>query len=183
MTTDKHQICDNFDNWKTQFDYPDFPEKIKQCIIETIENNLSRCLDPVKAKGQCLRVSDELMLNLADQGLRPFVECKIVHTRQPKPHFWVYINGWHIDLTAKQFDPQEPCPKILKDDEVNVENLFVVKKGRGKVLYKLVPFQEKSVFVFEIKRIARLLKINKMWSNVKTAYSIISSLKLKKILE
>lgn len=27
-------------------------------------------------------------------------------------HAWVYVDGWNIDLTARQFDKDAPCPKI-----------------------------------------------------------------------
>lgn len=132
------------------------PETIRQCVEETIAANISTCLDPVKAKGHCLRMSDLLMLNLAEAGKKPFVDCKIIHTKKPYPHFWIYVDGWHIDLTAKQFNPDEPCPKIWKDEDCNLNSLYTVERGKGTVLFKLVPFNNKAVPAYSITVINRI---------------------------
>jgi hypothetical protein len=136
----------------------ELPETIKKCVDETIAANVSTCLDPVKAKGHCLRMSDVLMLNLAEAGKKPFIDCKIIHTKKPYPHFWIYVDGWHIDLTAKQFNPDEPCPKIWKDEDYNVSGLYSVERGRGTVLFKLVPFKKKSVTTYSMVVINRIAK-------------------------
>ncbi|WP_147205816.1 hypothetical protein [Segetibacter aerophilus] len=136
----------------------ELPESIRQCVEETIAANPSNCLDPIKAKGHCLRISDLLMLNLAEQGKKPFVDCKIIHTKKPYPHFWIYVDGWHIDLTARQFDPNAPCPKIWKDEDCNLSSLYSVERGRGTVLFKLVPFMRKSAPAYSISFISRIAK-------------------------
>lgn len=137
------KIWDELNNCDVSIEYPDLPEAIRQSIETTITNNISRCIDPVKAKGQCLRMSDELMLNLSEAGKKAFIDCKIVFTRHPQPHFWIYVDGFHIDLTARQFNPHAPCPKIWKQNSSH--NLYSVEKGKGLVLYHLVPFKEGTV--------------------------------------
>ncbi|MCW3080802.1 hypothetical protein [Segetibacter sp.] len=136
----------------------ELPETIRQCVEETIAANVATCLDPLKAKGHCLRMSDLLMLNLAEAGKKPFVDCKIIHTKKPHPHFWLYVDGWHIDLTAKQFNPDAPCPKIWKDEDCNLSSLYAVERGKGTVLFKLVPFKEKSVPAYSTAVISRIWK-------------------------
>lgn len=136
----KSRIWDNLNNCELAFEYPDLPEDIKKSIEKTIERNIPQCLDPAKAKGHCLRISNELMLTLAEAGKKPFVDCKIIHARNPQPHFWILVDGWHIDLTARQFNTGERCPKIWKHEEVNVKDIYFVEKGKGLVLFQLVPF-------------------------------------------
>jgi hypothetical protein len=151
-TWDDANICE------LMIQYPELPETIRQSIEETISNNASRCLDPIKAKGQCLRMSDELMLNLSERGTEAFADSKIIFTKKPYPHFWIYVDGWHIDLTARQFDPEAPCPKIWKGDEISSSNLYYVEKGKGLVLFQLVPFNQRSKAVNSIQRLSLFLK-------------------------
>jgi hypothetical protein len=160
MTSTRPGIWDNLNNCQLQFDYPDLPETIRKCVEETIAANISICLDPKKAKGQCLRISDLLMLNLAEVGKRPFIDCKIIHTKKPHPHFWIFVDGWHIDLTAIQFNPKEPCPKIWKNEGFNPTGLYTVERGRGKVLFQLVPFSQQQLAVYPIRGLLRVLKQN-----------------------
>jgi hypothetical protein len=146
------------------------PETIRQCVEETIVANTFTCLDPLKAKGHCLRMSHLLMLNLAEEGKRPFVDCKIIHTKKPYPHFWIYVDGWHIDLTAKQFSPDQPCPKIWKDEDCNLTSLYTVERGKYTVLFKLVPFKDSSVSVYSIVVINRIVKqaLKKRYNDLKS---------------
>lgn len=133
-------IWDHLNNCELAFNCPDLPEEIKRSVEETIKRNIPQCLDPIKAKGHCLRLSNELMLNLANEGKLPFVDCKIVFTKRPQPHFWILVDGWHIDLTARQFNAYEPCPKIWKYELSDEKILYSVEKGKGLILFKLVPF-------------------------------------------
>jgi hypothetical protein len=55
------------------------------------------------------------MYNLSEEGkdlINPFINCKIIYRKRQQPDFWLFVDGWHIDLTAKQFDPDESCPKV-----------------------------------------------------------------------
>lgn len=152
------KIWDDFNNCELTIEHADLPETVRQIVEETIANNTSQCLDPIKAKGQCLRMSDELMLNLSQVGKRPFIDCKIIHTKKPYPHFWLFVEGWHIDLTARQFNPHEPCPKIWKQKEINSNSLYSVEKGKGLVLFQLVPFREGVIPLNSRQRLSLFLK-------------------------
>jgi hypothetical protein len=157
MTSTAPRIWDILNNCELKLEYPDLPETIRQSVEETMLKNISRCLDPIKAKGNCLRISDELMLNLSEVGKKPFIDCKIIHAKKPQPHFWIFVDGWHIDLTARQFDPKEPCPKIWKHEEIDSSSLYTVEKGKGPVLFKLVPFDTGITPVSSIGRLTRVL--------------------------
>ncbi len=141
------KVWDNFQNCELKIEVPDLPDWIIKGVEETIVGNYSQCLDPVKAKGNCLRVSNQLMYNLSEVGkdlVKPFDNCKILHTKKPQPHFWIFVDGWHIDLTARQFNENERCPKIWKDGEINVKNVYSVEKGKSSVLFYLAPFEKEK---------------------------------------
>jgi hypothetical protein len=158
MTRETLKIWDNLNNCELTFDYPDIPETIKHVIEETISKNALQCLDPVKAKGNCLRISDQLMMNLYEVGKKPFVDCKIIFAKKPHPHFWILVDDWHIDLTARQFNPKEPCPKIWKHQEADSNSFYSVEKGKGLVLFQLVPLNASPKPVNIFKSLFHLLK-------------------------
>jgi len=154
MSSKKH----NF-NIKTTVEYFETPDWIQQSIENTIAKNGSRCLDPKGSKGHCLRISDELMWNLVELGKKkPFVECRIIHRRKPDPHFWISVDGLHIDLTARQFDPEEPCPKIWREENASAKELYAVEKGKGLILFQLVPLNAKQSTFSKIRPLFRTLK-------------------------
>jgi hypothetical protein len=173
MIPEKLRISDSIDNSHLKVEYPELPEAIMNVVEETIANN-SRCLDPDKARGRCLQISHELIFNLAMIGKTPFTETKLVFTQKPNPHFWIYIDGWHIDLTARQFNPFEPCPKVWKHDTSESGGLYNVVKGKGLVLFKLVPFDKKTNLAHNI---------NEIFVSLKTKQSRLVALILKKLNE
>ena len=166
----KNNVVERTQQGELKVLYPDLPEWIAEVVKETIAKNSSQCLDPVKAKGNCLRMSDQLLYNLSEvnkEAIVPFVNCKIMFRKKPHPHFWLLVDGWHIDLTAKQFDRNEPCPKIWRDGETNLGNVYTVEKGRDMVLFYLTPFKygkakkprhihQISSFIFLLKKFIRL---------------------------
>ena len=152
------KIWDDLNNHELTIEHPELPETIRQSVEETILNNPSRCLDPVKAKGQCLRMSDELMLSLAERGKEAFLDSKIIFTKKPYPHFWIMVDGWHIDLTARQFNSNEPCAKIWKHNEKSSHDLYFVQKGHALVLFQLVPFNESKIPAKSIKGFSLILR-------------------------
>ncbi|HEX8378582.1 MAG TPA: hypothetical protein VF602_12255 [Pedobacter sp.] len=161
MNTEKLTISNSTTNsFDLKVEYPELPEAILKVVEETITNN-SKCLDPDKAKGRCLQISHELIFNLAIIGKTPFTECKLIFKPKPHPHFWVYVEGWHIDLTARQFNPFEQCPKIWKHEKSESKGLYNVVRGKGLVLFKLVPFDKKIDFFWYVKSFFYLLKARK----------------------
>jgi hypothetical protein len=151
-------IGEEVNNSKIEADYCGIPRMIRRCIDETIKENRSQCLDPIKAKGNCLRISHELMFKLSEVGKSPFVDCKIIHSKKPYPHFWLLVEGWHIDLTAKQFNSQESCPKIWKHETVLADTLYTVEKGKGEVLFKLVPLNREEVPSYRMPKLVEFLR-------------------------
>lgn len=157
----KSKLWDNVQNCEVKIEIADLPEWIKEGIETTIAKNILECLDPVKAKGNCLRMSDQLMYNLYEVGkesISPFINCKILYSIKPRPHFWLFIDGWHIDLTARQFNPNESCPKIWKDGEMHLKDIYSVEKGKYPVLFYLTPFKKNLDPVNRISNLVRSLK-------------------------
>ncbi|HEY0056349.1 MAG TPA: hypothetical protein VGB63_13420 [Pedobacter sp.] len=166
MPPEIFKIQEELNEKDSNFDHTELPEDIRQIVKETIVDNWLRCLDPEKSKGRCLQVSHELMNNLAAIGKIPFVHSKLVFRHQPKPHFWLYVDGFHIDLTARQFSPLEQCPKVWKLEDFDSSEYYYVERGRGLVLFKLVPFNKKSFFA----NVARGIFLSS-WNKSKTIAS------------
>jgi hypothetical protein len=155
MIKNIRRIPDN----STIVEYLETLDWIQQSIEKTISKNSLRCFDPQGSKGHCLRISDELMWNLVELGKKkPFVECKIIHRRKPNPHFWVCVDGLHIDLTARQFDPEEPCPKIWREEKALSKGLYSVEKGKGLILFQLIPLYPNHDALSKLKPAYRALK-------------------------
>jgi hypothetical protein len=66
------------------------------------------------ALGNCVIASDELLFYI-DQKLGNICDGYINGVLDYKGkgfHNWAVVEGYCIDLTARQFDEKEPCPKI-----------------------------------------------------------------------
>jgi hypothetical protein len=124
---------------------------MKPYITTAIQKTLTEdCKDPVKVKGKCMMVSFQLFNNLVELGnLKPYEQVKILHAKNPKPHFWVWVEGYHIDLTAKQFEESEECPKIWIND--TRKDLYEVRKGKGEVLFRLKKMGKNKNILSKIK--------------------------------
>ncbi len=159
MLSEIQKIQDDKNEIDLKLDHTELPEAIWQVVKETIDDNRLRCLDPKKSIGRCLQVSHELMNNLAAIGKTPFVDSKIIFRKTPKPHFWIAVDGFHIDLTARQFNPLEQCPKVWKQEDFDTSDYYYVVRGRGLTLFKLVPFNKSSFFVFTVRQLIFRYKI------------------------
>jgi hypothetical protein len=69
------------------------------------------------ALGNCVKASDELLIK-CDELLDDDCDGYLDGTADYKGfghHYWAVIEGYCIDLTARQFDENEKCPKIYKN--------------------------------------------------------------------
>lgn len=158
MLSEQLQTDDAINSSELELDSTELPEAILQVVNETIANNNSKCLDPINSRGRCLQMSHELMHNLAAIGKIPFVDSKLLFRQKPKPHFWLCVDGFHIDLTARQFNPFEQCPKVWKQENLDSSEYFYVVKGKGLVLFRLIPFNKRLFFENQIRIILRSSK-------------------------
>ena len=61
------------------------------------------------SRGKCVDASTELLFQLDEMYGFPvngYVDG------DDTPHHWTVVEGWCIDLTSRQFNESDPCPKI-----------------------------------------------------------------------
>lgn len=93
----------------TIHDLPDYAQK----AIEVVLKKHPEYNTPDGAWGECVTATDELLF-ACDIIADKIVDGFMTGTDEPEHHHWAVIEGICVDLTAKQFNPHEPCPKIWK---------------------------------------------------------------------
>lgn len=94
--------------------YDELPEWIKDPIRRLLYANPDFA-DPVECADQCLYASTtliELIREVMPEGTD-------IGTEGDFWHAFVKVDKWFIDLTARQFDPNQDCPKIWTDPNEN----------------------------------------------------------------
>jgi hypothetical protein len=92
-------------------DYTELLEAINSVLI-----NHPEYLSAFGAKARCVDASTELLFKLDEMKGYPingYVDGNDI------PHNWAVVENWCVDLTARQFDVNAPCPKIW----VNIRNV------------------------------------------------------------
>lgn len=99
---------------------PDYLQKaIRQVLTKHPEYKDAKGCD-----GKCIYASDNLLFTCDDlldgdpNDSDTLCDGILAGTQNykgtGKPHHWAEIEGYGVDLTARQFDKNEPCPKIWK---------------------------------------------------------------------
>ena len=83
------------------------PDPIDQAIKSVLSTD-PQYADPKDCVDCCVMASNQLIDELNKLG----ISGKLVGHYH---HAWVLVDDYNIDLTARQFDPNEPCPKIWKN--------------------------------------------------------------------
>lgn len=84
-----------------------FPIELYEPILEVLKSN-THFFDPLLCEGFCISATHQLLM-LVYLSLR--IKGSMIKTETPG-HYCAHINGWNIDLTARQFEPSDDCPKI-----------------------------------------------------------------------
>ena len=112
------------------YDISDLPELMQKAITKLIQK-YPEIATRDGSKGRCVKISDELLIEMDEINMyncnchcEKLSECShlvngdVVGNGDPiMPHHWVWVDGWNIDLTARQFDENDLFPKIWRNDE------------------------------------------------------------------
>lgn len=91
----------------------DLPDPIREATIRAMESLKDFNIDtPDGANGLCVTASD-VVLDFYDQITNDY-ESEGVIRSGTSLHSFAEIKGYGIDLTARQFNPHEPFPKLWK---------------------------------------------------------------------
>ncbi len=73
------------------------------------------------ACGNCQLASEMLLYHLPLVWIdEAYLDYYFIDNTNLRGHVWCVIQGWNVDLTARQFDPLEPCPKIWRNPSCSV---------------------------------------------------------------
>jgi hypothetical protein len=106
----------------------DLPAYI-QAAIEYVYDKHPEYKTPRGARGNCVMATDFLLFKCDELLGEELCDGRMVAVDdfyEKGPHAWADIEGWQIDLTARQFNPNEPCPKIWK---LHTMNTFEIPVG------------------------------------------------------
>ena len=88
---------------------PDYLEK----ALETVKESDAYLFGSDEgATGMCVAASDELLF-MCDEIKGSTIDGYV--DGDNRPHHWAVIEGICVDLTARQFNENEPFPKIWKN--------------------------------------------------------------------
>ncbi len=87
---------------------PDYLEK----ALETVIAEHPEYATKEGATGMCVAASDELLF-MCDEIKGSTIDGYV--DGDNRPHHWAVIEGICVDLTARQFNENEPFPKIWKN--------------------------------------------------------------------
>jgi hypothetical protein len=89
------------------------PQYIQQAIDFVLSNH-PEYKTKLGAKGKCITATVQLLFKcdeLANDMCDGYLDGTNNHNDKG-PHHWAVIEGYCIDLTARQFDEKDECPKI-----------------------------------------------------------------------
>jgi hypothetical protein len=84
------------------------PNHIREVLVSVMMDIRQRGInpeDPCDADGRCVVLSEDLIRKFTEK----FIDSRMVGT---STHAFVKVEDYYIDLTARQFNPMEPYPKI-----------------------------------------------------------------------